>query len=197
MPIDDPAACSASRQRRLPPTRGSRNRFMHNAPAAATADQSGPRKRRAKAISPTPMWVILRRSSLRVRGMRGSGASRPPGPSPPTPLPCVPPHTLPERERGATSQPQKQPKQPGGWNLVFGWGRPLPLGVGGGGTRGGGSGRGRAAGRRGFLAAHPFLIMTRLARTRRPFAPRVALLAGVRGRLGRAPRLAPRAPAAP
>ena len=39
---------------------------MHSAAAASTAPQSGPRKRRENAMSPTPMWMTLRSSSPRV-----------------------------------------------------------------------------------------------------------------------------------
>src|SRR6185369_984382 len=67
-------------------------------------------------------------------------------------LPCVPPPTLPERERGAAAQTPtaaiRRLKV-----LVFGRWRPLPLGVGGGGTRGGGLGRGGGGGGEGSVAS--------------------------------------------
>jgi len=84
----------------------------------------------------------------RFREILGVEPTNPTIPSPsaaralsPDPSPVRPPHTLPERERGATTQSQKQ--QGDSEAVVSGRGRPLPLGEGGGGTRGGGTGRGR------------------------------------------------------
>src|SRR3954451_914509 len=67
MPIDVPESTSCWRQSLRPPMRGRRKRLKPRAPAARIADQKGPRKRREKAISPTPMWTTLRASSPRVR----------------------------------------------------------------------------------------------------------------------------------
>ena len=54
-------------------------------------------------------------------------AASPPSAPSPVPSPVRPPHIHPERERGATAHPETD-KQ----DLLLGWWRPLPLGVGGG-----------------------------------------------------------------
>src|SRR6185369_13459166 len=111
-------------------------RRVHRAPA-----RSDPKSKTLVAkcqLSATLYLTILDADLFQGRENRQSRVAAHP-PSPPTPLPCVPPHTHAERERGAAAQPQNNRKER---SSCFGRGRPLPLGAGGGGTRGRGSGRG-------------------------------------------------------